>query len=760
VIKKFILIKNVGRFHNYSTRGDIEFKKLNLFFAENGRGKTTLCSILRSLSTDKNTEITERKTLGSDDPITIEVLVDKEKYKFSDNTWNKNLPEILIFDSVFVHDNVYAGDYIEHDHKKNLHKVMVGEEAVNLTKEIERIDSNIKELNTEINLYKGKMSVPVGIEIDEYLKYQKIEDIDIKIQQKLVEIANETQASKNILEIKSKDSLTKIALPTLPSNFFDVLQKKLEDISIEAENKVKQQIISHEMGNHGENWLSQGLRYVKNETCPFCENDISANDLITSYNSHFNNTYNNLKKEVEHLDSEINAAIGGASLNTVQSTISKNHLLIEFWKQFAQDFTFEIGFEEIQTKYATLLHYALALSKQKKQSPTETILLNEYFNSALNAITSLQEKARIYNDAVLTFNKKIENQKLSIQNKNKIPALEKEHHNLKENKLRFSNEVIEACQNYQTKLSEKTNLENKKILIKGQLDQHCENVIKPYENLINDYLQEFNTGFNIVNTKHDYRGGSPRSSFQIQINRTPIDIGDSNSKGSPSFKSALSSGDKNSLALAFFLVSLEKDPKINEKIIILDDPFTSLDRFRRECTSQLIIKLANRAKQVIVLSHDPHFLKLIKDHAHSISLKEIQILKTNKSSVIHDWNADETTKGSYLKNHSILLNYYRGENTDDLKAAQAMRPFLEEFYRVHFPSSFNQDEWLGDFIKKIRNSDDTSGLSHAKDDVDKLESINEYSKKFHHSDMPEINSDELHGYVSKTLSLVGGHDDI
>jgi len=106
-------------------------------------------------------------------------------------------------------------------------------------------------------------------------------------------------------------------------------------------------------------------------------------------------------------------------------------------------------------------------------------------------------------------------------------------------------------------------------------------------------------GFQLLN-KPSYLGGSPSSQYQLLINKTPV--------GLEKFKTTMSSGDKNSLCvLPFFLASLDHDSDLSNKIVALDDPFTSLDRFRRECTAQLCQKLCSKTKQVIVLSHDPHF---------------------------------------------------------------------------------------------------------------------------------------------------------
>lgn len=79
--------------------------------------------------------------------------------------------------------------------------------------------------------------------------------------------------------------------------------------------------------------------------------------------------------------------------------------------------------------------------------------------------------------------------------------------------------------------------------------------------------------------------------------------------------------------------------------------------------------------------------------------------------------------------------------------------------RALFPGQFQPNEWLGDFIAKIRNATDADGLSHAKADLEEIKAINEYSKKFHHdqnqnADSEYLSEDELHGFVRRTLKLV------
>ena len=62
-IKKVLSVKNVGRLVNCIQKGP-QLNRYNLFFAENGRGKTTLCAVLRSLQAGQHEYITERKTIA------------------------------------------------------------------------------------------------------------------------------------------------------------------------------------------------------------------------------------------------------------------------------------------------------------------------------------------------------------------------------------------------------------------------------------------------------------------------------------------------------------------------------------------------------------------------------------------------------------------------------------------------------------------------------------------------------------------------
>lgn len=78
---------------------------------------------------------------------------------------------------------------------------------------------------------------------------------------------------------------------------------------------------------------------------------------------------------------------------------------------------------------------------------------------------------------------------------------------------------------------------------------------------------------------------------------------------SVSLKHTLSEGEKNSLALSFFLARLALKPNLDDYLIVFDDPISSLDYNRRNVTINLLSSYAKKANQFILSSHDLNFIK-------------------------------------------------------------------------------------------------------------------------------------------------------
>ena len=144
MIQKLVRLQNVGRFRACNPRGDVQFRRLTLIYAENGRGKTTLCDILRSLQSGDPAPIQGRETLGlgAGEKPEVRIRLDGSRAEFKDGKWTETLQSLCIYDRTFVFENIHSGEFVDHRQKRNLHGVILGAEGVSLQREIDSLDSN------------------------------------------------------------------------------------------------------------------------------------------------------------------------------------------------------------------------------------------------------------------------------------------------------------------------------------------------------------------------------------------------------------------------------------------------------------------------------------------------------------------------------------------------------------------------------------------------------------------------------------------
>lgn len=131
MITKIEKLKNIGNFEDYRARGDVTLKKLSIVYANNGAGKTTLARVLHSLSTnDPGVVLRLKRINGTGNP---EITIKNETpspFVFSGTHWNRPCPDIEVFDSHFVANNVYSGFEINSEHHKSLYQFVVGASGV------------------------------------------------------------------------------------------------------------------------------------------------------------------------------------------------------------------------------------------------------------------------------------------------------------------------------------------------------------------------------------------------------------------------------------------------------------------------------------------------------------------------------------------------------------------------------------------------------------------------------------------------------
>jgi wobble nucleotide-excising tRNase len=266
MLNKIVTIKNVGKFRSCSAAGDVTFRKLTLIYAENGRGKTTFCDIIRSLQCADDKFIRGRTSFGSVDKPLVEVLVDNGKVAYKDHVWTASAPDIAIYDAHFLHENVYTGDFVTHDHRRNLHKVIIGEQGVALALRVDEFDERIRTANREISRAESNVQsqVPRGVTLAEFLKLERVDKIEDQIELREREVA----ALKNSADIATRPAPQKLPFPTFPQDFEGLLSRNVEGLIEDAE-RIVQKHLQERMLRENEAWLVQGLQLVKDNEMSF-----------------------------------------------------------------------------------------------------------------------------------------------------------------------------------------------------------------------------------------------------------------------------------------------------------------------------------------------------------------------------------------------------------------------------------------------------------------------------------------------------------
>ncbi len=749
VIKKILKITSVAKFKNFTSEGDIQLRRLNLVHGNNGKGKSTIASILRSLSKGDSKFIEAKLNQSSSLDQEVEILLDDNTNAiFKNNTWNKTVDNIIIFDDHYVTENIYSGDHVSAKNKQNLFYLVVGEDSVNKAQKITDLDEEINELNPTIKNKKEVINQnnKGSISIEAYLALTKVEDIDEKINKEGQEIKSIEDEHK----IKSASSFEKLDLPKLDFASFEVLlNKSVGNIKKNAIEKYE----SHTEGIE-DDWIKNGLTVVNEDECPFCKQSLTGLEIIEIYQHFFNEELLRLKKEVDEHLLDFEQVYSEDKSHTVQKLLGDNIITIEFWKKYINDIEVEDIRDEVKILRDQIMVLVDEHLKAKANDLLSPLLISDELKEKIKAYKGLIIKVDNYNENLEDISLKIKQYKSNLGNVT-LDDSRKNLVNLENQKNRFSVEItklITELENLESNLSQK---KVKKSEIQDQLKAETEDVLNSYKDRLNDLLQnKFGLNFKIVNPQTSFAGRKTNTNYYLEIDGERIPLGSSKTDDKPSFKTTLSEGEKNSLAFAFFITQIEQLPEIDKSIIILDDPITSLDGERKECIRDEIVKIANKAKQIIVLSHDAFFLKMLEEKFKKP--KTLCIIREDDTSVIREWDIKSAVISQYFKDYEkIRLFIEKGETAVSIpEVARAIRPVIEANLRMRYPEDFLQKEWLGDFIKKVTISGTNSNLSEIKKKIDELHAINDFSKKFHHDTeaSPEANLSNLKEETLTTFS--------
>src|SRR5208282_3402449 len=443
MLQKIISIRNVGRFQNCAALGDVAFRRFTLIFAENGRGKSTLCAILRSLCSNTSALIIGRRTLGSPDAPEVQLFIGSGNVTFRNGLWNASYADIAVFDGTYVSENVFLGDVVDTEHRRNLYRIFIGAQGVTLAGRLNELDDQVSGKNSEIREVRTRLQrhMAPGMTAEIFIGLSEDSQIDAKIQAK----EQELQAVQRAAQLQQKGGLAAIAVPVFPASFAQLLAKTFASVAVDAERHVAEHITHHQMGGRGQPWLTEGLGYLTDDLCPFCNQPLTGVALVSAYRDFFSKEYHALSEEVTGMTRQVEGAIGDRVSAAIERTLFQNSGTAEFWRQYcvltAPVFPEMAKISEIMT---VLRQAALSLLQTKSGKPLEAVPPDDSFTAALEGFEALRRSIAEYNAGVAAANVLIEARRQEAQGAN-VRDVEVAVARLKSQKARYTNDVSELC---------------------------------------------------------------------------------------------------------------------------------------------------------------------------------------------------------------------------------------------------------------------------------------------------------------------------
>lgn len=666
-----ILLKNIA---SYDPNGvEIsDLKRLNFFFGSNGSGKSTIARYLDSLRQE-----------DSESP--------NQFPNCSNNGFNNSNHRILVYDENFVEVNF------------NKNHLLKGVFSLNETNEI--IDREIRENQSKIDVLTSEKerrnSFKVTLEQDKKNKentllnycWEKRNTFSSLLKLSLQfpgSRYNHLRKLKQILQSNPTDSPT---IEEIKNKYDLYFEKNIAEIEISIDAKLYREIRELEfklepllskiiVGNEdvdidslvksleSRSWVELGLKYLDKveNTCPFCQKETIDDSLRNQFSQYFDETS---KLEVQTIETLLTSYKTKTNeflenISQIQSSHNPNNTLSNLYIDLKR--LFDDNVQEVENK---ILH-----SNERKNITS----LNTFKEDLSNVISSIIEN----NNALTELDQNKEEVISSIWVYMALECKEEiENFELREEKYQRLNDLADNfISNYDSKL----------VAARQEIERLRSQTVNTQDAVDNINLILKNSGFESFEIKER---DNVNNISQYFLKRPNID------SGSPIFKS-LSEGEKSFISfLYFFQLCIGTDNldsnASKKKIIVIDDPVSSLDSQSLFVISSLIHKLIlkkssnnklfknENIEQVFILTHNIYFYKEVSFYQRPLcaSYRHYKVSKTNNVTTVRGQRKRVITDDYTLLWNNIkeIKNNLPANSELNILIANSMRRIIESYVR-------------------------------------------------------------------------------
>lgn len=577
-------LKNVGVFLDFVWPRELEtFKPFNLIYGWNGSGKTTLSRFLRYLENNGflpedwqpefkinvGTGFVEKSNSSS---LSGSICVFNVDFIEENIKWSEGRTKKLLIGKA-THE--LANKLFESRTRLQANKEESSKEAEALKKAEGARDSFLQKRASEI---KKRLTTNVQ---DQYRSYnrnslqktlsslekqdtavytldsQKEQVLNAEIQQNaMLELS--PVSLPQALDVELLNKAQEILKKSPASSFIDVLKK---DADLNA-------------------WVKKGYDIHtarKEATCQFCLQSL-PHTRMEDLEKHFSDEYRNFVAEID----KIGMAVKGGRDKYAEIILVHSS---DFYKEFQEKYkASQDAFYAAKGRWQGMIDDILVVLRQKRENP---------FNSVEGNFT----------EGIIRLESEIHSQ-LSSAN-----ALV-EKHNLKAKNL--NTHIAKAKENIEysivvTLRDEFLGLRKNIETLEKQLEERGRTIaalIKDVEDMEARVVQPKIGESNINKDLSRFLG---RNDIKLQYEEDGYTITRNGKKARN-----LSEGEKTAIALIYFFSKIREGKPINEKVIVIDDPISSLDSQSTHFALSFIKDNIITAKQVFLLTHNFYCLKEVK----------------------------------------------------------------------------------------------------------------------------------------------------
>jgi wobble nucleotide-excising tRNase len=598
----------------------------------------------------------ERRRLSAANPphVVIDCAGGPPAAMFENGAWNRTHPQMEIFDDLFVDENVCSGLEVASEHRHHLHELILGVQGVTLHSRLSVAVAAIEGVNGRIG--NASNAIPTvdrhGLNVDDFCALPNRANVaeELLAEERLLAASQQADAIRTAAVFES------FSFPEFDMERTEaVLGGNLATLEAGALARVQEHIAT--LGTGGEQWIAAGMGFVSEtgrDDCTFCEQPLATSPVIESYRGYFSEEYGRLKNEIAELLRTLERYHGGDSRGAFERRVRLAQERRQFWQEFTH--TPDFGFDTVALTNAWRVAYeqVRALMEQEQAAPLEPIALPAEVIQAIGTHAANEQTLRQFDDRIVEANLQIAlvRERLGTADRR---AIEMNLSRLRATQSRNTLGMMPLCAEYIAAKAAKVTAEQERDDAKTALDRYRNTVFPGYQTAINLYLGRLNAGFRVDRVVSTDTRGGPTCNYCLVVNNTHIPVtGTPAQNHAPSFRTTLSAGDRNTLALAFFFAALDQNPNLAKCVVVIDDPLSSLDDHRILATTQELIRLAQRVAQLVVLSHNKPFLCRLWEGMDRLNRTSLKIERDGTGSTLSAWLVDADSITEHDRRHSCL----------------------------------------------------------------------------------------------------------